>query len=219
MRSIAVKILAITPMNVDDDELARRQARYDRFSPEGLTVRLENIGTGSDIPVALNTRDDIEASENAIIERFRGLDPTGYDAFLPDCALDPAIDVPGVELARPIYGITKLTAHHLVGLGYLLGAAARNQAIADELDRKLTVYGLGHAGLTDVLGLSVEDIADDARWAAATDALLGSSTAGAIINGCSAVDVHPAAGGPALVDPTATALRLLGVAGSLGGRR
>jgi Asp/Glu/hydantoin racemase len=204
-------ILAMTPIWVSEEELARRQARYDRFSPEGVTIRLQLPGSGSDIPRALETAADVAASEEALVRRFEQEDGAGVDAFLSDCVLDPVVDHPTARLARPIYGIVKLTSHFLASQGLALGAVARNRAIADELDRKLSGYGLAAAGTTEVLGLSVEDIADDDTWAAATDAMLAKTSAEAVINGCSAVEVHPLAGGPALIDPTAMALRLLGV--------
>lgn len=205
-----MQILAITPIWVSEEELARRQARYDRFSPQGISVRLLLPGAGSEIPRSLETADDVTASEEALLRRFEQEDGHGVDAFLPDCALDPVVDHPTARLARPVHGIVKLTSHFLVSQGLGVGAVARNRAIADELDRKLVGYGIT-APPTHVLGLSVEDIADEATWAAATDAMLAMTSANAVINGCSAVEVRPPAGGPALIDPTAMALRLLGV--------
>jgi len=38
---------------------------------------------------------------------------------------------------------------------------------------------------------------------------------GAVINGCSAVDVTPEGSGPRVLDPTATALQVLGLVGDL----
>ena len=35
-----MRLLAITPIVVDDAELARRQARYDDLAPDGVTVVL-----------------------------------------------------------------------------------------------------------------------------------------------------------------------------------
>jgi Asp/Glu/hydantoin racemase len=205
-----MQILAITPIWVSEEELARRQARYDRFSPQGISVRLLLPGAGSEIPRSLETTDDVTASEEALLRRLEQEDGHGIDAFLPDCALDPVVDHPIARLSRPVHGIVKLTSHFLVSQGLGVGAVARNQAIADELDRKLASYGIT-APPTHVLGLSVEDIADEATWATATDAMLAKTSANAVINGCSAVEVRPLTGGPALIDPTAMALRLLGV--------
>lgn len=207
-----MRLLAITPICVSDDELARRQSRYDRFSPPGVNVSLQNLGTGSEIPRALDTAEGIAASEAALVRRFGPEDGSGIDAFLPDCVLDPAVDYANASFARPVYGILKLTAHYLVSQNMAFGAVARNHAIAGELDRKLVGYGLaGKPGLTSVLGLSVDDIADEDIWSAATDTLLRTSNVDAVINGCSAVEVHALAGAPALIDPTATALRLIGL--------
>lgn len=206
-----MRILAITPIAVDDDELRRRQARYDRLAPPGLSVHLENLGTGPEVPRALETADDVTASEAALQERFAGADPDGFDAFLPDCVLDPVIDQ-GASYPLPVHGIARLTAHHLAGLGLRTGAVARNPAIADELDRRLRSYGV-EAEPTVVMDLSLEDIADESTWAAGVEKAVAGSDCQAVINACSAVEVTPVAGGPRVVDPTATALRLLALGG------
>ena len=209
-----MRILAITPIAVDDDELRRRQARYDRLAPPGLSVHLENLGAGPEVPRALETADDVAASEAALQARFAAADPEGFDAFLSDCVLDPVVDQ-GSSYARPVHGIARLTAHHLAGLGLRTGAVARNRAIADELDRRLRVYGVT-AEPTVVMDLSLEDIVDDATWAAGVEKAVAGADCQAVINACSAVDVTPVAGGPRVVDPTATALRLLAFDGQVG---
>lgn len=203
-----MRILAITPIVVDDEELARRQRRYDRLSPPGLSVHLENAGTGSEVPRALETAADIAASEAMLFDRFSKAAADDFDAFLPDCVLDPVVDH-AAQLPRPVHGIGRLTAHYLAGLGMRSGAVARNQAIAVELDRKLAGYGLTTEP-TAVMDLSVEDIADHATWAAAVERTVAGLDCGAVINACSAVEVAQGVGGPVLLDPTATALRMLG---------
>ena len=208
-----MRVLAVTPLHVDGPELARRQRRYDRFAPAGVSVRLENLGHGSHIPRALDTPEDITASEAAVIQRFRNIgDPDLFDAYLPDCVLDPGVGRPLEGIDRPLFGLLRMSAHFLAGRGGRVGALARNAAIAAELDRKLVSYGLGlQAGPTAVLGLSVENIADDQTWARAVDATVCDLRADYVINGCSAVDVLTGGGGPLVVDPTALALTLLGV--------
>lgn len=199
-----MRILAITPIQVSDEELARRQARYDRLAPPGVTVRLEHLLDG---PRALNTAAEIVASEARLLERYAAADISEVDGFLPDCVLDPVVDH-AASLPRPVFGIGRLSAHFAAGFAVRLGAVARNEAIAAELDRKLASYGLAHAP-TAVMNLSVEDIADDATWAAAVGRTVGGLAADVVINACSAVDVTPAARGPVLLDPTETALRLI----------
>lgn len=203
-----MRILAITPIGVTEEEVARRQARYDRLSPAPLIVHVENLGSGSHVPHALETADDIAASEAALIERYAAADPKAYDAFLPDCVLDPVVDHPE-RVPLPVHGIGRLAAHFLGGFALRTGAVARNRAIAAELDRKLTSYALPPARPTAVMDLSVEDIADDATWAAAVQRVVADLDCEAVINACSAVDIKQGAAGPVLLDPTATALRML----------
>lgn len=209
-----MQLLAITPIHVSDEELGRRQRRYDRLAPAGVSVRLHDVGDGSHVPRSLETAEDIEASEAAMLERFRAVDATGVDGFLPDCVLDPVVDH-APSLSRPVFGIARLTAHFLAGLGSRIGAVARNDAIAAELDRKLASYGLPVARRTDVLELSVEQIADDAAWAAAVDRTVAGIPCDHVFNACSAVDIVPHGEGPVVVDPTRTALQLIGVRAAL----
>jgi Asp/Glu/hydantoin racemase len=207
-------LLAVTPLCVSDDELARRQMRYDRLAPQGVSVTLLNLGTGSEVPRAFETAADIAASEAALLQRFRAADAGGHatvDGFLPDCVLDPVVDMPNSGIDTPVFGLLKLTAHFLLGLGASVGAVARNEPIARELDRKFASYGLGRMDPTAVLGLSVKDIANEALWASAVSTRLHGVAAELVINGCSAVEVRKPDGGPRLVDPTATALKLLGL--------
>ncbi|GEP28575.1 hypothetical protein CLE01_31730 [Cryobacterium levicorallinum] len=207
-----MQLLAITPIAVSVEEIARRQHRYDRLVPAGVRVLVENLGDGSEAPRSLETHDDIVASEQCLIARYRAVDGTGWSGFLPDCVLDPVVDSPPGLFARPVYGILKLTTTFFLGQGLTVGAVARNDTIARELDRQLALYGGGDSS-TFVLELSVDDISDEARWARATRDLLATATDDAVINGCSAVDVQ--AGETRLIDPTALALQLLGVRANL----
>ncbi|MGB3761765.1 MAG: aspartate/glutamate racemase family protein, partial [Ornithinimicrobium sp.] len=159
-----MRLLAITPIHVDDHELARRQQRYDRLCPPGVSVDLRDVGSGPEVPRALESDDDVRASEVFVRAALDQLDLDGFDAVLPDCVLDPMAD--STDLPLPVFGIGRLAAHHLCGFGGRVGAVARNGAIARELDRRLAGYGVA-AEPTEVLDLTVADIADDAAWAAA----------------------------------------------------
>lgn len=201
-----MRLLAITPIRVSDEELARRQHRYDRLCPKDLSVRLEHLRDGSRVPHALNDAHDIEASEAALLDQFNDSDPNGYDGFLPDCVLDP---LQGAALVLPVFGIGRLTAHYLAGLGASFSAVARNEAIAAELDRRLSTYSLTPQHPTAVMDLSVHDIADDEMWTAAVAHTVQSLDCEYVINACSAVNLTDEVRRPVLVDPTRTALRLL----------
>ncbi|MGN6332195.1 MAG: aspartate/glutamate racemase family protein [Motilibacteraceae bacterium] len=210
-----LRVRAITPIHVDTSELERRQRRYDRLAPDGVSVHLEDIGEAPEVPRALETEADVRRSEDLVVAAARQTDSARYDVVLPDCVLDPGVGV-ATDLPVPLVGISRLCTHLLAGTGQPFAAVARNQAIADELARKVRFYGLGEA-LTEVrvLSLSVQDIADDATWATAITTAVEDLDVPAVVNGCSAVEVQPAAEGPAVLDPTATALQVLGLAGRL----
>jgi Asp/Glu/hydantoin racemase len=208
-----MRILSFTPIAVGEHELARRQARYTEHSFAGVEVELRDIGPRA--PAALDTPEDVILSEQAVLAAFAAADPAGFDAFLPDCVLDPGIhDQAG--LARPLLGIGRLTAGFLATQGTPLHAVARNTAIAAELDRRFVSYGLD-VPATRVMNLGFDVIADDHAWAEAVRQSIADLDKGFVFNACSAVNVAAPTGGPVLVDPTATALRLLGLRAGLQG--
>lgn len=210
-----MRLLAITPIVVDEAELARRQARYDELAPDGVRVALERLEAG---PRALETEADIRASEEALLARYRQADPADWDGFLPDCVLDPLVD--GAHgLGRPVFGIGRLAAGFVAAQGGRLGAVARNAAIAAELDRRLASYGVATVAPTAVLDLAVEDIADDAVWAAAVARTVDGLDCDFVLNACSAVVVEQQRSAPYLLDPTAAALTLLAHRGTVTGVR
>lgn len=206
-----MRILSFTPIGVGEQELARRQARYTEHSPAGVEVELRDIGP--EAPAALDTPEDVAASERAVLAAFAAADPAGFDAFMPDCVLDPGID-DQAGLARRLLGIGHLAASFLAAQGTPLHAVARNTAIADELDRRFASYGISIPA-TRVMNLGFDAIADDRAWANAVSDSIADLAEGFVFNACSAVDVSAPTGAPVLVDPTATALRLLGLRANL----
>lgn len=203
-----MKIRAITPILVDETELSRRQARYDRLAPAGWSITLENLPTGPRTPDRLSTQQQIRDSEAAIAALDSSNTPSGFDALMPDCVLDPAVP----ELTGAVLGITRLSAHVLAAFGIRFGVLTRNEAIGAEYRTVIERYGL--AGMFDgvyVLGLSVADIADEDVWNAAVErvaqrALSDGTTV--LINGCSAVEVTVADGAVRVIDPTGLALKV-----------
>jgi len=215
-----MRITAITPMHVGAAEVARRQARYDRLAPQGLAISVVDLPDRSDTPRALETADDIRASERLVVEVARQTDPATADAIMPDCVLDPGL--PELERDSPllVLGITRLVVGLLGSLGRRFAAVTRNDAIGAELAAVIGRYGWADAfsGVA-VLGLSVADITDEARWNQAVTRAANESaplkSAAVIVNGCSAVEVNDVGTGVPLVDPTALALRLASIAGGL----
>ncbi|AJW43175.1 hypothetical protein NY08_5181 [Rhodococcus sp. B7740] len=204
-------LLAFTPIDVDAAELQRRQGRYDHLSPAGITVELRNIG--SDAPSALDTERDVRRSEEVLSAAFGSVHDTEADGFLPDCVLDPCAEEAD-SFIRPLYGLTRLTASFYASQGHRIGALARNDVIAAEMDRRLAFYGVV-AEATQVLGLGVHDIADTGAWGRAVSEHARKLRCTIAINACSAVDLVDPPASPQVVDPTATALRLLGLRSEL----
>ncbi len=216
-------IRAITPIHVDDTELERRRIRYQRFAPPELTISLQNLSAGSEIPRQLATPGDISASDAAVARAIRELDPGEVDAALPDCVLDPGI--PDRTAAPvPVHGIAELAAGVTAALGAPFTAVARNRAIAEELDAVIARYGYRGFESTRILDLSFEAIANDDVWNDTVAELtrdLARTPIRRVLNGCSAVDVRPDDSGVAVFDPTRLALETLGLAvrhGLLGDR-
>lgn len=207
-----MRVYSVTPIHVDADELARRQARYDALCPPGLHVELHDIGHGA--PTALDTAEQVRESERLVVDALTAA-PAGYDALMPDCVLDPGVEA--LEGRLPVLGLLRLSMGWQVLTGQRAGAVARNSAIADELVARVAAYGwAGVFAGVQVLDLDVHAIADTRRWNGAVgralDTLQGDG-ASAVINGCSAVDVPPGASSAVrVVDPTALALRLLAAA-------
>jgi Asp/Glu/hydantoin racemase len=209
-----VHIRAITPIHIDDTELARRRARYQHLAPPGTTVTLANLPGTSDIPRQLATPDDIAASDAAVSAALRALDPHEVDLGLPDCVLDPGIPDRGAA-AVPVHGITELSAGVAAAIGTPFTAVARNRAIADELDAVIARYGYRGFEPTRVLDLSFEAIADHEIWNDTVAGLtreLAMTPVRRVLNGCSAVDVRRDASGVTVFDPTALALETLALA-------
>jgi hypothetical protein len=82
-----MRVVAITPIHVTDEELARRQERYTRLAPAGLTVELRNLSTAS--PVALDLQSDVLSSDAALMDDMCHVKGDVADVVMPDCVLDP----------------------------------------------------------------------------------------------------------------------------------
>lgn len=209
-----MRAFAVTPIHLPDEEIRRRQERYDRLSPPGLQVVLRDVGAGA--PPSLDTDAAVRRSEEAVaLALCDARADSAWDAAFPDCVLDPAVPAAVGGGDVPVHGLLKLSAGHLAARGERFGAVVRNEAIGAELTRRLAAYGLtAHSAGVEVLDLPFDAIADTATWNAALGeavARLAERGATAVLNGCSAVDVEPAALAARIVDPTAVALRLLTV--------
>jgi allantoin racemase len=210
-----VRIHASTPLYVGNEELARRQARYDRIAPAGVTIELHDLP--EDAPRSLETEQDVRASEKFVIEAL-STPPPGVDAVFADCVLDPGIAVLQRTLSIPAIGILRTNLAHERALGRSTAAVVRNQAIADEMRAVADDSGLGDV-LTGIrlLNLDFAAVTEHDRWQAQLEsAATEAAKAGAslLLNGCSAVDTDATSAPVTVYDPVARALRLV-AAGAL----
>lgn len=205
-----MRIWSVTPIHVSAEELARRQERYVRISPTGVTVHLHDIGP--DAPQALETSEDVRASERCVVQAL-SIIPAGYDAVMPDCVLDPGVAELQAENTLPVIGILRLNLAHAHAMAAPIAAVVRNRAIAEEMRAVGAVYGWGDA-LTDIatIELDVAAIAEGDRWQEALESTateLAARGASSLLNGCSALDTRASERLPLRVfDPVARALRL-----------
>lgn len=202
-------IFASAPLHLGSEELARRQARYDRIAPAGVTVELHDLPAAA--PRSLECEQDMRASESFVIEALSAV-PEGYDAVFADCVLDPGISALQRKLPVPAIGILRANLAHGRALGRTTAAVVRNPAIAAEMRAIAAECGLADV-LVDVRTLDVDfdAIADGERWQAALGpAARDAARAGAsmLLNGCSAVDTLDAGLPITVFDPVARALRL-----------
>ncbi|TDD92583.1 hydantoin racemase [Actinomadura darangshiensis] len=207
-----MRALAVTPIHLPPDEIRRRQARYDRLAPPGLSIELRDVGPSA--PGSLDDEASIRASEREVAAALARGGGEGWDLAFPDCVLDPAVpDGPALDQGVHVNGLLKLSSMHLAAMNVRFGAVVRNEAIGAELGRRLKGYGLEAyvAGIA-ILELPFDAIADTGAWNAAlgeaADALAAAG-ATAVLNGCSAVDVEDGRFAARVVDPTELALRLM----------
>jgi Asp/Glu/hydantoin racemase len=210
-----MRLRAITPIVLPDDELERRRVRYSAISPPNISIQLDNLPSG---PSRLETENEIRMSETLVFEEAMRTDVGRFDGIFLDCVLDPALEQLQSVSSVPVFGISYLVSNFLGSLGFEMAAVARNEAIAHELADRIDVFGWSdqmHGVI--VLDLSLQDIGDTALWNRTVGERLSQGDldqVDVVINGCSAVEVRPA-GGPQVIDPTALALRLVGLGADL----
>lgn len=208
MRGATMRVVAVTPIHVTEQELKRRQQRYDRIAPAGLKVELRNLAEPA--ITALNQPADVRSSDTLLAEEINQCDLTEFDFFMPDCVLDPGFRK---NQTADVVGMLELVVSNLVTQGHQVGAVTRNQAIGDELVRRVGEYGFADnfAGL-ELLDLSFDAINDEELWhekLAAAVEKLAANGATVVINGCSAVNVDQSKVKVPVVDPAQMALEIL----------
>lgn len=203
-----MKVVSITPIHVTDKELARRQERYQRLAPAGVTVELRNLSHQS--PVALDNKNDVQSSDSNLASDISEINADSYDVLLPDCILDPGFRQ---NRSENTVGMLDSVMKHLVDAGNKVGAVTRNESIGQELVRRVGEYGYADSfvGL-EVLNLSFDAINDEEEWHRALKIgvdRLADLGATVVINGCSAVNVDQSQLQLPVVDPAELVLQLI----------
>jgi Asp/Glu/hydantoin racemase len=210
-----VRLRAIAPIALPDEELIRRRDRYAAISPSNVSIHLDNLHDG---PLRLESEDQIRRSEALVFEEALKTDMSRFDGIFLDCVLDPALEQLQETAVIPVFGITNLVSNFLGSLGLRMAAVARNESIAHELEERIDAFGWSRQmGRVIVLDLSLDDIGDADLWNRTVREHMdsgGLESVDVVINGCSAVEVRPAEG-PRVIDPTALALRLIGIGADL----
>jgi Asp/Glu/hydantoin racemase len=204
----AMKVVSITPIHVTDKELARRQERYQRLAPAGVTVDLRNLSHQS--PVELDNKNDVRSSDSNLASDISEINADSYDVLLPDCILDPGFRKNASETT---VGMLDSVMKHLVDARNKIGAVTRNDSIGEELVRRVGEYGYADnfVGL-EVLNLSFDAINDEEEWHRALKIAvdrLAEKGATVVINGCSAVNVDQSQLRLPVVDPAELVLQLI----------
>jgi Asp/Glu/hydantoin racemase len=203
-----MKVVSITPIHVTEKELTRRQERYQRLAPAGVTVELRNLSHQS--PVALDNDNDVRSSDLNLLADISHINLDSYDVVLPDCILDPGFRKNASETT---VGMLDSVMHHLVEAGNTVGAVTRNESIGKELVRRVGEYGYADSFIgLEVLNLSFDAINDEEEWHRALKIAvdrLADKGATVVINGCSAVNVDQSQLRLTVVDPAELALKLI----------
>ena len=203
-----MRVIAITPVHVTDEELERRQARYDRISPDGLKVDLINFSELE--PESLETSLDILKSDLGVALVLNSLNRDAFDFLMPDCVLDPGFRQDGDEF---VVGMLECVMSELKNSGHQVGSVTRNEAIGAELARRIEEYGYSANFVgNEVINLSFDAISNEDLWHETMQIAvekLASRGATIVVNGCSAVNLVGARSALEVIDPAEIALRLI----------
>jgi len=203
-----MRVIVITPVHVTEEEFNRRQARYDRISPDDLKVVLINFSELE--PKELETSLDVLASDLGLIADIHSINREDFDFLMPDCVLDPGFRQDGDEF---VVGMLECVMSNLISSGHRIGSVTRNEAIGAELVRRIDEYGYSANFVgNEVINLSFDAISNDDLWHQPLESAvqkLANKGASIVINGCSAVNLIEAKLVLEVIDPAEMALSLI----------
>ena len=132
------RVKIITPIQVDGADLERRRARYGERAAANTKIDVIGLNAG---PCALETVEDIRASESAVFEQAIGLDLESCDALLVDCIFDPGVEALHEALPIPVFGPLRTALSQLPVIAPNFGMVTRAQGHGDVFRGLIEGYG------------------------------------------------------------------------------
>ncbi len=120
------RVRIISPLKATENDIIRRQQRYQEHADSDTTVTVLNLDTG---PAALNTPGDVLLSAASIFQRAVATRAEDFDAILIDCVFDPSVAELQEATSIPTFGPTRTTLA-------LLALAAPSFSIVARTDRQ-----------------------------------------------------------------------------------
>lgn len=188
---MAFRIKIISPLEATEDDLLRRQRRYNEQAASGTQLVVENLAGG---PAALDTAGDVLTSAAAIFQQAKNTTSDDYDAILIDCVFDPAVEELREETGIPTFGPTRVTLPLISLVSPNFSIIARSNRQCELLTETVTAYGFGHQICSiRALGISYEEakqpgIFNRAMWESLEDAV-SSDGARAIMFGSTTMSI------------------------------
>jgi allantoin racemase len=131
------RVRILSPLKATEDDLARRQRRYNEVATPDTELRVENLRGG---PPALNNSADVLLSAAAILQQAVDTTAGRWDAILIDCVFDPALQEISESVSIPVFGPTRTTLPLIPLVADNFAVIARSQRqcelLADLIERE-----------------------------------------------------------------------------------
>ena len=134
--SFDVKI--ISPIKVDETDLRRRQIRYSEHALPDTKVKVFNLRDG---PRTLDSEEDMQWCEAAVLDEGMQTDSAEFDAILIDCVFDPALTGLRDQGSVPAFGPMMLTLPLVRAVANRFSFVARAERQTEWLAEMAELYG------------------------------------------------------------------------------
>lgn len=149
------RVKIISPLQASEDDLLRRQRRYNEQAISDTQLVVENLTGG---PTALNTAGDVLTSAAAIFQQGKSTNKDDFDAILIDCVFDPAVEELQEATGLPSFGPTEVTLPLISLMSSNFSIIARTNRQCELLSETVTTYGFGdQIRSTRALDISYEE--------------------------------------------------------------